>query len=113
MDELDLGITPERNTSSEVCCDKSMSAEYPTLCFRDKHADLFKEKYGPCSTDDEYECTVRLKVKAFSDGPDSYDKRIEFNVVSIIGDVVEESTDEETEKPPTKSANRKLSTKSK
>lgn len=114
--ELDLGILPDKTSKSDCCvpCNPcggdSDKPRYPELTFRGKHADLFKEKYGPCATDEEYEMTVRLKIKAFGDGPDDYDKRIEFSVLSIIGDVVEEAASDKEDSTETdeKPAMRKL-----
>ncbi len=92
--ELDLGIMPEQEKLKSDCCpsvcDSMDQPRYPELTFRGPHADLFREKYGSCAPGDEYEATFRLRVKSSSDGEEEYDKRIEFCVVSIIGDVVEE-----------------------
>lgn len=97
-DELDLGIMPKKETEicspCKPCCPDTDTPRYPDMCFRGEHADLFRKKYGPCAPGDEYEVTVRLKVKSSSDGENEYDKRIEFNVTAIIGDVVEEESSE-------------------
>lgn len=115
--ELDLGIVPE-NSHCDPCspCTKSDSAEkekeprYPTLCFNGDHADLFREKYGSCAVGDEYEVTLRLRTKAASDGSCEYEKKVEFNVVAVIGDFVEEESTEKEEKPESKPG-RKLAKK--
>lgn len=67
---------------------------YPSLEFRGDHADLFRKKYGGCAPGDEYSMEIKLRVKLSSDGTSDYDKRIEFDVLSIIGDVVEEESTE-------------------
>ena len=109
--ELDLGITPEKTKELSVSVpEKPESPSYPELTFRGKHADLFRQKYGNCAPGDEYETTMRLRVKSSSDGESEYDKRIEFCAVAIIGDVVEEESTKEDEKPAAKPA-RKLSKK--
>lgn len=101
--ELDLGIMPEK---SGQCCEPSSSpclknAEdpkpcYPSLSFRDKHVDLFVEKYGQPSVGDEYEVTLRLRVTGTADR--KWDKTIEFDVLSVVGDFVEEEGSEKEEK---------------
>jgi hypothetical protein len=107
--ELDLGIKDKDH--SGPCCPSpekpEMKVRYPDLCFRGKHAELFREKYGNCAPGDEYEMTVKLKVKSSSAGESDYDNRIEFEVLSIVGDVVEEEGEEEEEEKP-KSTSRKL-----
>lgn len=113
--ELDLGIVPESN-HCEPCppCGKSeekpKEPRYPTLCFNGEHADLFREKYGSCAVGDEYEVTLRLRTKAASDGACEYEKKVEFNVVAVIGDFVEEESTEPEEKPESKPG-RKLAKK--
>lgn len=113
--ELDLGIMDESHCNPCSPCgtkvdeQKEKKPSYPTLSFRNKHADLFKDKYGPCATDDEYEVTVRLRIKKFSDGECEYDKCIEFDVLSMIGDVVEvegEKKEEKEQKPVRRMGNK-------
>lgn len=99
--ELDLGIEPQKDKGecSPCCAPDSDQKRYPELCFRGDHADLFREKYGACAPGDEYEATLRLRVKVSADGENEYDKRIEFSVVAIIGDVVEEESTAEDDAP--------------
>lgn len=99
--ELDLGIVTDKTDKSYMtCCDSGGDElRYPELCFRGKHADLFRQKYGQCAPGDEYEATFRLRVKVSGDSDsetDDYNKRIEFAVTAIIGDVVEESPSDNT-----------------
>jgi hypothetical protein len=112
--ELDLGIMPEKkDTECKPCCpgDSDMDKpRYPELCFRGAHADLFRKKYGNCAPGDEYDAEFKLRVKVSADGENEYDKRIEFSVLSIVGDVVEEEPSGDEEKP-TKPAARKLAKK--
>ena len=100
--ELDLGIMPEESKGG--CCepspcltskDESKKPCYPSLCFRDKHAALFVENYGQPSVGDEYEVTLRLRVNGTSDR--KWDKSIEFDVLSVIGDFVEEEGSDKEE----------------
>lgn len=112
--ELDLAIMPDK--PGEGPCDPCKTSptqdpkpQYPELCFRGKHADLFRSKYGACAPGDEYTMTVRCRVKSSSDGESEYEKRVEMCVEAIIGDVVEEeaSKSEDADKPP-KPMDRKL-----
>lgn len=108
--ELDLGIMPDKKDEGQCapcCVSDSDKPRYPELCFRGPHADMFREKYGACAPGDEYEATLKLRVKVSADGESEHDKRIEFSVVSIIGDVVEEEPSA-TEEKPAKPASRKL-----
>lgn len=110
--ELDLGIKDKDHSMDSPCCapeKETPKVRYPDLCFRGKHAELFRKKYGNCAPGDEYEMTVKLKVKSSAAGESDYDNRIEFDVTSIVGDVVEEeATEEEKEQPK---ASRKLGEK--
>lgn len=105
--ELDLGIMPKKEEKGcapcSPCCPPEDKPRYPELCFRGAHADLFRSKYGNCAPGDEYEATFKLRVKSSSDGENDYDKRIEFDVIAIVGDVVEEEA-AETEGTETKPA---------
>lgn len=102
--ELDLGILPKASDESpKACCSPDTDqTRYPDLTFRGEHAALFRKKYGDCASGDEYEMTVRVRVKVegTSDSKsDDYNNRIEFAVVAIIGDVVEEDAEEEKDEP--------------
>ncbi len=104
--ELDLGVMPEKTSMECAPCGPKPCDQprYPELCFRGKHADLFREKYGSCAPGDEYEMTLRVKVKVSGmsdDKCDDYNNRIEFCALAIVGDVVEEEASEEAseEKP--------------
>lgn len=101
--ELDLGILPKKTDDlPKVCGPDSETPRYPDLTFRGEHAALFRKKYGDCASGDEYEMTVRVRVKVegTSDSKsDDYNNRIEFAVVAIIGDVVEEDAGEEKDEP--------------
>jgi hypothetical protein len=110
--ELDLGIMPDK--SKDTCCPSPCNPcedqpRYPELCFRGKHADLFREKYGACAPGDEFEATFKLRVKVSGDSDsetDDYNKRIEFAVTAVVGDVVEEEPTEPA--TPAKPTTRKL-----
>lgn len=106
-EDLDLGIVPskEKDCVPSPCCAPEDKPRYPELTFRGDHAKLFREKYGSCAPGDEYTITMKLTVKSSSAGESDYDNRIEFNCTKIVGDVVEEETEEEK---PKKSATRKL-----
>lgn len=111
--ELDLGIVPEKKTGMDTCCPPPCMPDmdkprYPEMTFRGKHAEMFHEKFGPFDTEDEYTVTVRLKVKGFEKGEGEYNNRVEFNVCSIIGDMVEEESSEKDEEKPSKTVRRKL-----
>lgn len=113
--ELNLGITPEKH-SSELCCVKPQDdprPQYPEICFRGKHAEMFREKFGNCAPGDEYTMTLRCRVKSSSAGESEYENRIEMCAEAIIGDVVEEEADESGGEKKAVKPQRKLAKKEK
>lgn len=108
--ELNLGVKPKKyDEPKDVAPEEKLT--YPALRFSDEHAKLFKDKFGQCGIDDEYEITMKLKVSGISD--QQYDKSISFDVLAIKGDVVEEeaadddSEKEEAEEKPTQKDSKK------
>jgi len=90
--ELDLGVMPNENI--EPCCaPKSVKGEekkpsYPSVRFSDEQVDRFVEKFGQPEMDEEWTVTVKLRVNGFTN--QKYDKSISLDMLSIIGDAVEE-----------------------
>jgi len=96
--ELDLGSAPSSLGVPEQTKPSKPKKSYPSFSVRDEVADRFKKKFGDCDTGDEYTLTIKAKVSGTRS--DEYGRSIEFQVLSVVGDTVEE--EEEYEAPKKK-----------
>lgn len=92
--ELDLGVVPE---DPKPCCTEIVKStgekkpSYPSVTFRDKQVERFIEKFGNPERGEEWTVTCKLRVSGFSDT--QYCKSVDLEMISIIGDAVEEESD--------------------